>query len=141
MENVLVALTNLAVIVPNVFLTQRNAPGDVVLLWSLRMAAVASFVYHMVERKHGMPGAAQWIDPDLALWGDRVFAVLASLVSLWYVHWPAPLITWVFAFYVLALMLLSELAGRMGFRPVYIFLHCAWHVEVFLLAADLATLR
>jgi len=151
MEKILICASNCMAMVPITAHIMRGENGDWVCAMALTAAAISSAWYHAIENKWGASGWCrhwardhwrgslrnQWI----ALQLDRVCAVLAALVCLWYAYWPDVFHETLFAYAVVMLSLLSEAMGAVGHPGMYQPVHSMWHWGAFALAYQVSLYR
>jgi len=127
LANLLLAFSNLAVVPASVLLFQYRQWLDLIVF---SLAAAASFAYHLVERKHTLPGAIH--TPHWRWWLnlDRFAAFLAvGCVALR--HWNVVCEEFPISLTAIIAGFLSELLGRQGHITLFVVTHAIWHIQAF----------
>lgn len=127
----------------NVALAASNLAGGPLLLvahtayvaWLVRLMLLASFLMHVSERKHALPGVWPFNQYSSAfLWLDRVMALVCGVFGahraylLWYAAGASPYLLATLAGFSLGLAALYVSEHHCRTHAQFVAWHGAWHV-------------
>ena len=136
--NIIVALTNIAAIPAIIY--SKDALTQAILIGAM----IASFLMHISETKHTLPGIYPFnVYANTFLWCDRIMAVITVSYLLIVLYSSAP-IDEIYEIVSLAIeahvwLVLSESFVARNNVTVFAITHSLWHIEAFRIAYHVVT--
>jgi len=130
--NIIISITNIVAIIPIIKSISLKKYNLAIFIFFTMMA---SFIYHMSEHIHGLPGCFLMEYSEVLLFIDRIFALFTILYGInqvinIYKNKLLDYKIFVMAGIAITFITLSELFGN---NPYYwTFFHSIWHISAFL---------